>query len=139
MALRYGANIEKSPLARQMDRRGKGLDGLGGAGDTQLAMTSFEFGWGTGIFHELKAIHLMPKERLTEDYIAGRAFSRHLYNAFLGASLEMPKISPLRRLVGSLKRRLTMSRRECRFAEARMRGYARAAEFWKQVKNGDGA
>ena len=143
VALRYVANIEMSPIARQMDRRGKGLDGLGGTGDTQMALTSFEFGWGTGIFHELKAIHLMPKERLTEDYIAGRAeggaFSRHLYNAFLGASLEMPKISPLRRLVGSLKRRLTMSRRECRFAEARMRGYARAAEFWKQVKNGDGA
>jgi hypothetical protein len=120
-----------------MDRRGKGLDGLGGTGDTQLALTSFEFGWGTGIFHKLKATHLMPKERLTEDYIAGRAeggaFSRHLYNAFLGAPLEKTKYSLIRRVAGSLKRRLTMNRRDRRFAEARMKGYARAVEFWQQL------
>lgn len=137
VALRYVANIEKSPLARQMDRRGKGLEGLGGTGDTQLALTSFEFGWGTGIFHKLKATHLMPKERLTEDYIAGRAeggaFSRHLYNAFLGAPLEKTKYSLIRRVAGSLKRRLTMNRRDRRFAEARMKGYARAVEFWQQL------
>jgi hypothetical protein len=138
VALRYVANIEKSPIARQLDRRGKGLDGLGGMGDTQLALTSLEFGWGTGIFHSLKAIHLTPKERMTEDYIAGRAeggaFSRHLYNAFHGAPLEMPANSVLRGAIGGLKRRLTMSRRERRFAEAKMRGYVRAVEFWKNVQ-----
>ena len=141
VALRYVANIEMSPIARQMDRRGKGLDGLGGTGDTQMALTSFEFGWGTGIFHELKAIHLMPKERLTEDYIAGRAeggaFSRHLYNAFLGAPLEMPKKSAIRGVAAWLKRRLTMSRRDQRFAEARARGYVKAVEFWKKVNERD--
>lgn len=135
VALRYVENIEKSPIARQLDRRGKGLEGLGGMGDTQLALTSLEFAWGTGLFHELKAVHLTPKERMTEDYIAGRAeggaFSRHLYNAFHGAPLEMPSASPLRQMAASLKRRLTMNPRERRFAEAKMRGYIRAVEFWQ--------
>jgi glycosyltransferase involved in cell wall biosynthesis len=139
VAMRYLLNVEKSPLARQLDRRGKGLDGLGGMGDTQLALTSLELGWGTGIFQQLMVTHLMPRERFTEDYIAGRiagdAFSRNVYNAFNGSRLDISANSAIRRNLGVLKRRLMLGRRERRFIEAQIRGYVKAAEFWREVKN----
>lgn len=134
VALLHVKEIENCPVARRLDRHGKDL---GGAGDTHLALAALKMGLGNGIFKDLKIKHLMPTSRFTEDYFLSRfeggALSRHLYEALNGAPLEPKSSSAFRSLLGKIKRLLTMSSRERKFAEARMRGYMRAAQFWKEV------
>jgi glycosyltransferase involved in cell wall biosynthesis len=81
VADRY-ADIAKSDQTRRcLDRRGNSL--MSG-GDLDLAMTSYQLGMGTGIFPQLKLLHLIPKHRVESDYlyeicVAG-TYAGHLVN-----------------------------------------------------------
>lgn len=48
------------------DRRG---DSLLSCGDVEISYVARHHGFGTGVFPELKLIHLIPKERLSADYL----------------------------------------------------------------------
>ena len=64
---------------RSLDRRGKLL--ISG-GDTDLALSVCELGFGTGVFSRLELTHLIPAFRLTEEYllklVEGSSFTRIL-------------------------------------------------------------
>ena len=66
----------------QFDRKGRSL--ISG-GDNDLAACACRLGQGVGLFPQLKLTHLIPPERLTEDYLArlaeGIAFSSVLLDA----------------------------------------------------------
>ena len=66
-----------------MDRTGASL--LSG-GDTDLAATACDIGLGTALFTSLKLTHLIPRQRLTEEYLSrlleGLAFSGVIVNSF---------------------------------------------------------
>jgi glycosyltransferase involved in cell wall biosynthesis len=62
----YAANASGSEIRRCLDRRGGSL--MGG-GDLDLAMTSYDFGMGVGLFGELVVTHLIDKRRLSPQYL----------------------------------------------------------------------
>jgi glycosyltransferase involved in cell wall biosynthesis len=112
-----------------MDRTGNSL--LSG-GDTDLAATACDIGLGTGLFSSLKLTHLIPRERLEEDYLAklleGLAFSGVVFNSFRANGSTNKTIS-LKSRIGDVLRLSLMDRRERRFFRAIRRGEARAAQF----------
>ena len=65
VAIAYLRQFESSSI-KIADRTGGSLDS---AGDTEICYVATASGMGIGIFPELKLTHLMPKERLREDYL----------------------------------------------------------------------
>ena len=62
----YAEKVANSDMRRLLDRSGTGL---GAGGDTDLAWCALDLGMGTGRFAALKLTHLIPRSRLTADYI----------------------------------------------------------------------
>ena len=83
VADRYAGIANSDPIRRSLDRRGNSL--IGG-GDLDLAMTSYQLGMGTGLFPQLKLLHLIPKHRVESDYLyeicVGGIYAGHLVNFF---------------------------------------------------------
>jgi glycosyltransferase involved in cell wall biosynthesis len=63
----YWHKVLSDGTRRSLDRVGSGT---GAAGDTDLAYCSVDLGMGIGTFCRLKLTHLIPKQRLSVDYIA---------------------------------------------------------------------
>jgi glycosyltransferase involved in cell wall biosynthesis len=62
----YEIKVTKDPKRRMLGRNGRGM----GAGeDTDMAWCAIDLGMGTARFHKLRLTHLIPKSRLTENYI----------------------------------------------------------------------
>jgi glycosyltransferase involved in cell wall biosynthesis len=90
VAKRYKSDVESSILRKQLDRSGSEM---GAGGDTDLAWTAIDLGYGTGRFKRLKAVHLIPAQRLNDDYIA------RLYAGFEYSNILLQKtrgLLPLR-------------------------------------------
>jgi hypothetical protein len=66
VAQAYAAKVSGSKIRRSLGRRGPSL--MGGE-DLDLAMTSYDFGMGVGLFGELIATHLVDKRRLSPKYL----------------------------------------------------------------------
>ena len=67
----YAEGVRKDPLRQQLGRTGSNMTA---SEDVDLAFTVIDQGFGTARFKDLKITHLIPKERLTEDYVV-RLFS----------------------------------------------------------------
>src|SRR5262249_30272965 len=65
VAAAYRRHFENSPI-KVMDRTGNSLSS---AGDLETSYVACTLGMGVGIFPELKLTHLIPKERLNEEYL----------------------------------------------------------------------
>jgi glycosyltransferase involved in cell wall biosynthesis len=112
-----------------LDRTGTSL--LSG-GDTDLATTACDLGLGVGLFTSLKLTHLIPPQRLEENYLTrlleDLAFSGMVLNSF------RPNDSPQRGIgaktkTADLARMLLMNRRQRRFFRAVRHGERKAAQF----------
>ena len=81
VAGRYAEMAISDLIRRSLDRRDNSL--IGG-GDLDLAMTSYQLGMGTGLFPQLKLLHLIPKHRVESDYLykicVGGIYAGHLVN-----------------------------------------------------------
>jgi glycosyltransferase involved in cell wall biosynthesis len=66
VATQYSADVISDPVKAMLDRRGTSL---ASSGDIDLARTSLKMGLGTGVFPRLALTHLIPKSRLSNDYI----------------------------------------------------------------------
>lgn len=79
----YAGKVSVNPLRRALDRTGTGM---ASGGDIDLAFCAIDLGMGTGRFRVLTLTHLIPKDRLTLDYIcnlhAGRAASGLILESF---------------------------------------------------------
>ena len=109
VAHRYASIANSDGIRRSLDRRGHSL--IGG-GDLDLAMTSYQLGMGTGLFPQLKLLHLIPKHRLESDYLyqicVGGTYAEHLVNFFHFGPQSQPRrsLASLRRLIRRVKLRL---------------------------------
>ena len=127
VALEYLRLHDEGLRKRQLDRAGGSLVS---GGDNDLAECATDVGMACGVMSSLHVTHLIPGERLSEDYllrlIEGIAYSGVLLRSFRpGASNG----TGARGIVGSAAdalRRLRMSARERRFDAAVRRGRARA-------------
>jgi glycosyltransferase involved in cell wall biosynthesis len=75
----YLHRVRNDGVRLALDRRGTHL---GAGGDVDLAWTSFLLKKGTGCFARLRATHLIPKQRLTKQYVerinAGFAYAEEI-------------------------------------------------------------
>jgi len=66
VGLAYHNQLQRSPIRQRLDRKGQAL--ISG-GDTDIALTAGDMGMDVGLFARLELKHLIPPERLTEEYL----------------------------------------------------------------------
>jgi hypothetical protein len=124
VAAEYAIRLARDPIRRALDRSGRSL---GSCGDSDLAMTACDLGFGTGLFRALQLTHLIPADRLQEPYLLdlmeGMAYSLAILKALRG---PLPKPSSWPRFIWGHLTALHRGLREFRFHRASVRG-ARAA------------
>ena len=104
-----------------------------GGGDLDLALTSYQLGMGTGLFPQLKLLHLIPKHRVERDYLyeicVGGTYAGHLVNFFHFGPQFQPRHSfaSLRRLIRRAKQ-LLPRRWITLYEQAYLEGTRRAEE-----------
>ena len=109
VAGRYAERAISDLIRRSLDRRDNSL--MGG-GDLDLAMTSYQLGMGTGLFPQLKLLHLIPKHRVERDYLykicVGGIYAGHLVNFLHFGPQWQPRRSypRLKRIIEQVKQLL---------------------------------
>jgi glycosyltransferase involved in cell wall biosynthesis len=120
----YAELHAKGKRAFLMDRSG---DSLVSGGDVDLASCACDIGLGVGLFAALKLEHLIPADRLTEEYLLrlteGIGYSGVILDSFRPSSSPASGWS---RKVADLLRYLRMDAREKRVSRATKKGQARA-------------
>jgi hypothetical protein len=127
VAMHYLGLYERGARSMILDRVGASLVS---GGDNDLAVCACDLNLGVGLFHALKLIHLMPPQRLTEEYLCrlveGIEYSGVILNAERGRRL------PRRGLVGKTADLLRLLRHRGphrKIQRAAFRGRV-AAEKW---------
>lgn len=120
----YAALLDRDPMRLLLDRKGKALTS---GGDTDLALTAFDLGYGAARFSTLSLIHYMPAARLEERYLLRISeeisYSEGILDAIRG------NIAPKRSLLREHVTPWRLPRRERRFWQAFLRGRRRARSF----------
>lgn len=97
----YAAKTRACSLRGGLDRRGTSLVS---GGDTDIAWTACDVGLGMGVFERLRLVHLIPDNRLTEDYIVrmqeGQAYSGVILDYI--RSGNVPRMSYLKSAIRSV-------------------------------------
>jgi glycosyltransferase involved in cell wall biosynthesis len=62
----YKKKVENDPIRATLGRKGSDL---ASCEDADLAYTAIDLGYGFGVFRALRLTHLIPKERLSEEYL----------------------------------------------------------------------
>ena len=109
-----------------LDRAGNSLVS---GGDNDLAACSLDLGMTVGVTPSLQLTHIIPRERLAEDYllrlIESIAYSGMILRSFRAATPNPPPRRGAKKLVDVI-RRARMSAREKRFVDAVKRGETKA-------------
>ncbi len=126
VALAYLNYHESGKRKVVLDRAGKSLLS---AGDLDLAATACDLGLGNGLFANLKLTHLIPRERLTEDYLL-RLLEAQTTSAVVLESFRANGVEPMprgwkREILDRLKP-LSMNARDRRFLLAVQAGQRKA-------------
>jgi len=94
VAERYASLVSNDMKRLSLDRKGKLLTSCG---DSDLAFTACDIGLGTGLFVALKLTHLMPKNRLQEEYLLrlreGLSYSDTMLYFARGNMQTLPSLS----------------------------------------------
>jgi glycosyltransferase involved in cell wall biosynthesis len=126
VAQSYAQAIVNRPASLNLGRKGTSL--VSGE-DVDLAMTAYDAGLGTGMFRRLQITHLIPKTRMTVDYVC-RLLEAIKYSNYILRNQRDPAYVPSN---GSLVRNWLNALKVWRlpepvrsFAKAESRGFARA-------------
>jgi glycosyltransferase involved in cell wall biosynthesis len=96
VAKKYTELVINNSKRLSLDAKGKKLLR---SGDMDMAFTSCDVGLGTGVFVALKLTHLIPANRLEENYLLklaeGIAYSNTLLEYFRGKASTLPRFSGL--------------------------------------------
>ena len=132
VAMKYVECVTPDSLRSKLGRSGSGLNS---SEDVDMAFTACDLGFGTGKFVALSLTHLIPKSRLSDDYlfclIERIAYSEAIVLAVRG---DPPtKMSRVDRLV-ELYKNLRMDELQRRTARARALGRTRALNAWHAAR-----
>lgn len=133
VATAYVALLRNDPLRRSLDRSGKALTG---AGDQDMAFVACDQGLGVGLFPSLVLEHLMPPERLQEQYLLRLVEGGHFSAVILGYCRtgrlpSLARMTPLRWLWLRF-RCLRYSPERWRKLRASIRGTTQAMRFLQE-------
>ncbi len=119
IAAKYAELVQSDPKRTGLDRKGNLLTS---GGDTDMALTACDLGMGMGQFTALKLTHLIPAQRLQEEYLLrleeGMSYSGIMLRFLRGEDLSVS----WRRKVFLFSRQLFMNPRARRFYGAAQRG-----------------
>ena len=90
VAQRYASEVKASEWRQRLDRKGSRLVS---AGDVDLALTACDLGYSRGVFHCLRLRHLIPPERLTEQYFL-RLVQSIQFSSYVLQMRRNPKQAP---------------------------------------------
>jgi len=130
VATAYAQALVSRPASKNLGRKGASL--VSGE-DIDMALTAYDSGFGTGLFRKLRTTHIIPKSRMTLDYLCrlleGIEYSTHLLRKQRNSSYFPPHEPKLTRWVKAYQVwRLPDPIRS--IAKAQNRGLAKAiAEF----------
>jgi glycosyltransferase involved in cell wall biosynthesis len=132
VAMKYVECVTPDSLRSKLGRSGSALNS---SEDVDMAFTACDLGFGTGKFVALSLTHLIPKSRLSDDYlfclIERIAYSEAIVLAVRG---DPPtKMSRVDRLV-ELYKNLRMDELQRRTARARALGRTRALNAWHAAR-----
>jgi glycosyltransferase involved in cell wall biosynthesis len=106
VADRYAQIAATDLIRRSLGRRESSF--VGGE-DLDLAMTAYQMGMGTGLFPQLKLLHLIPKHRVESDYLykicVGGTYAHHLVS-FLHFGQARRSYASLRKMLRRIKQLL---------------------------------
>lgn len=118
----YRQTVSSDPNRARLDRTGSNLHSFG---DIDIAFTAVDIGLGMGLFTALKVTHLIPPERLSEEYfielLEKGSYSRAILDSFRGRFFSPPPRSLLTR-IHEWGHRLRMDGRSRRLELAGRRG-----------------
>jgi len=139
VASAYAAAANESALRRRLGRCGAAL---GAAEDTDMALLACALGWQRGVFPELRMKHLIPPERLTEDYLV-RLTEGILFSGFVVRMLHhLPPAPPTINAWWRLKYlsdTATKFGRRRRFYQAAKSAQRRARQLYEELARDDAA
>jgi len=132
VALEYATLAGSDPLRQNLDRKGSGLNSCG---DFDMAFVACDLGLGLGRFMRLKLDHLMPANRVSDDYLIrlseGIGYSETVLVALRG---QFPSECRVDQVVDFYKR-LRLSRIQRALAVAYKAGRSRAIRELKTVQS----
>lgn len=124
IAVHYAKKTKQSIEKTALDRAGGNFNSFG---DYDLAFTACDLGYGIGQFPNLKLSHIIPRSRMTLDYICklreGITYSEQKFMS-LRAFPPSPKLSVIRILINQFKKTL-LSRVDRKVLEAHESGLKR--------------
>ncbi|TVQ64916.1 MAG: glycosyltransferase family 2 protein [Balneolaceae bacterium] len=139
IAEEYANEALNHPLKKFLSRKG---DSLSSGGEVDIAFKATGMGFGSGLFPQLSATHLLPAHRLTESYMLrlqeANAFSGMVISSIYGEGIpvaEKPSLIPLRKLIHiftgkSFRLKMTL---------AALRGQERAMALLKEIEENEEA
>lgn len=120
----YAAKLAEDPVRRSLGRTGTQLFG---SEDSDLAFTSCDLGLGNGIFPQLILTHLMPRQRLQEEYLLRLVEAQTYSHTMLDfARGQVPQRSSRSQRLLGLYESFFLPPRTRRFVHARRRGHEAA-------------
>lgn len=124
----YSKRIEKDNIAKILDRRGSSLMS---AGDIDMVLSCPDLGFGFGVFPELGLTHLIPRSRITEDYLARLIYAKSFsWQVLQSNRFKQNSVPKLRHMIQTYIRvLLRRGRRHARMSWAREAG-TRSAARW---------
>lgn len=125
--------VKNDPIRITMDREGNKLISYG---DSDMAFTACDMGYGIGLFTGLKLKHLMPKERFREEYllklVEACSYSQVIVESYRGKIPDMNRSWQSK--IADIYRYLRMSSREKRFHNAHNKGLKSAIRELSRIK-----
>lgn len=136
----YLRRTETGGESLKLGRRGTKLTSCE---DTDMVLTACDLGYGYGTFVKMRMVHIMPKWRMTEEYLLrlleGSTYSCSMMEADRYGMMPPATFKPWwRQKLGKLRRRLMMKRLDRLMLEARMRGWEAARDELIQMDGANG-
>ena len=134
VALAYMKEAENSTLRISLDRCGANLSS---AGDVDMVLLTCALGWQRGVFKALRLLHLIPSERVTENYLLrlteGIMFSNFVVKRLHGIDAVPPPISFWWRLKYCCDLATKFGRKR-RFFQAAKRAQRRSRKLYEELE-----
>lgn len=115
---------------------GRTADKLLSCEDIEIAMTACDLGLGKGVFRDLKFTHLIPKSKMTEEFLCKNAYGNG-YSFTIHNWLRFGRLPPQTSILSRINRSyrlFQMSRRRRNQESAKDKGICEAIEFIKSKK-----
>ncbi len=139
VAIDYLHKVKSDPIRLSLDRKGNSLSSCG---DIDMARCALDLGYGIGTFVDLKFTHLIPEERLKEEYLvklaSANAYSKPIVDALREETKNiiprLKKTSSIDKGKRILKNLLSYESFESKIFKAQQDGLRKALEVIREMK-----